>query len=56
MRVRYQERAMPMLLWFPMIVVAGLYEAMSDDLSTWQRACIGTSDREADDSIQRPQA
>lgn len=46
MRVCKQERAMPMLLWFPMIVMAGLYQAMSDDLSTWQRAFIGANKRD----------
>jgi hypothetical protein len=37
---------MPMLLWLPMIVMAGFYKSMSDDLSAWQRACIGASDRD----------
>ncbi len=32
---------MPMLFWFPMIVVAGVYQAMSDDLAEWHRACTG---------------
>jgi hypothetical protein len=32
---------MPMLLWFPMIVAAGMYQAISDDLAAWHRACIG---------------
>jgi len=41
-----QERAMPMLLWFPMIVMAGLYRAMSDDISTWQRAMTNANNRE----------
>ena len=33
---------MPFLFWFPMIVVAGLYEAASDDMSQWQRAWLGS--------------
>jgi hypothetical protein len=33
--------AMPMLLWFPMIVAAGMYQAISDDLAQWHRACTG---------------
>jgi len=36
---------MPMLLWLPMIVTAGLYQAMSDDFSMWHRACIGENIR-----------
>jgi hypothetical protein len=36
---------MPMLLWFPMIVAAGVYEAMSDDMAAWHRAFTG-SDRD----------
>jgi hypothetical protein len=43
---RNQECAMPMLMWFPVIVMAGLYEAMTDDLRRWQRACIGASNRD----------
>jgi hypothetical protein len=35
---------MPMLLWFPMVVMAGVYQAMSDDLSRWLRACAGADD------------
>jgi hypothetical protein len=35
-----------MLLWLPMIVMAGLYEAVSDDISAWQRACIGANIRD----------
>jgi hypothetical protein len=35
-----------MLMWFPVIVMAGLYEAMSHDVRRWQRACIGASNRE----------
>jgi hypothetical protein len=31
-----------MLLWFPVIVAAGMYRAISDDLASWQRAVIGT--------------
>jgi hypothetical protein len=31
---------MPMLIWLPVIVMAGMYEAMSDDLYRWQRAYI----------------
>jgi hypothetical protein len=31
---------MPMLFWFPMIVAAGVYQAVSDDLTTWRRAFI----------------
>jgi hypothetical protein len=31
---------MPMLIWFPVIVMAGLYEALSDDLVRWQRAFL----------------
>jgi hypothetical protein len=42
-----QERAMPMLLWFPMIVMAGMYQAMSDDVATWHRAFSGIDDRDA---------
>jgi hypothetical protein len=44
---------MPMLIWFPMIVMAGICEAISDDLATWHRAFsvdvpdIDVSDREA---------
>jgi hypothetical protein len=38
-----------MLLWLPMIVTAGFYPAMSDDLSTWRRGPIGETDRTADD-------
>ena len=37
---------MPMLLWFPMIVMAGLYQAMADDISTWQRAMTNANNRE----------
>lgn len=37
---------MPMLLWFPMIVMAGLYQAVSDEVSAWQRACIGLNTRD----------
>lgn len=37
---------MPMLFWLPMIVMAGLYQAVSDDLSAWQRACDGASNRD----------
>jgi hypothetical protein len=32
---------MPMLLWFPMIVAAGVYEAMSHDIAEWHRAFAG---------------
>jgi hypothetical protein len=35
-----------MLMWFPVIVMAGLYEAMSHDVRRWQRACIGASNRD----------
>lgn len=35
---------MPMLMWFPVIVMAGLYEAMSDDMLRWQRAFIRRED------------
>jgi hypothetical protein len=37
---------MPMLLWLPMIVFAGLYQAVSDDIAAWQRACVGLQDRD----------
>ncbi len=37
---------MPMLFWLPMIVIAGLYQAVSDDLSALQRACIGANNRD----------
>ena len=36
---------MPFLFWFPMIVVAGLYEAASDDMSKLQRAWLGDASR-----------
>jgi hypothetical protein len=36
---------MPMLVWFPAIVMAGVYQAMSDDFIQWQRACIRIVDR-----------
>ena len=39
------EYAMPMLMWFPAIVMAGLYQAMSDDFIQWQRACTRIIDR-----------
>ncbi len=38
---------MPMLAWFPMIVLAGVYQAMSDDLAIWHRAFLGINDRDA---------
>jgi len=38
---------MPMLLWFPMIVMAGIYQAMSDDMEAWGRAWVGINDRDA---------
>ena len=36
---------MPFLFWFPMIVVVGLYEAASDDMSNLQRAWLGDASR-----------
>lgn len=33
---------MPMLTWLPVIVMAGMYEAMSDELHNWQRMFTGT--------------
>jgi hypothetical protein len=32
---------MPMLFWFPVIVAAGMYQALSDDLAAWHRAVSG---------------
>jgi len=37
---------MPMLWWFPMIVMAGVYRAMSDDIESWHRAFVSISNRE----------
>ena len=36
---------MVMLFWLPAIVMAGVYRAMSDDLSAWRRAFVGNPDR-----------
>lgn len=36
---------MPMLMWFPVIVMVGVYEALSDDMLKWQRACARVVDR-----------
>jgi hypothetical protein len=38
---------MPMLLWFPMVVMAGMYQAMAHDVATWQRAFAPDTDRDA---------
>lgn len=32
---------MPMLLWFPVIVAAGMYQAISEDLAIWHRTVSG---------------
>lgn len=32
---------MPMLFWFPMIIAAGVYQAISEDLAEWHRAYTG---------------
>jgi hypothetical protein len=32
---------MPMLFWFPVIVAAGVYQAISEDFAEWHRACTG---------------
>jgi hypothetical protein len=37
---------MPFLFWFPMIVVAGFYEAASDDMNKLQRAWLGDASEE----------
>lgn len=42
---RMKERLMPMLFWLPVIVMAGLYQALSDDLVEMQRACAGAGNR-----------
>ncbi len=38
---------MPMLFWFPMIVMAGVYEAMSDDMAQLHRAFVRINNRDA---------
>jgi hypothetical protein len=38
---------MPMLAWFPMIVMAGVYRAMSDDMAMWHRAFVKMNNRDA---------
>lgn len=42
-----EESAMPMLFWFPMIVMAGVYEAMSDDMAQLHRAFVRINNRDA---------
>jgi len=36
---------MVMLFWFPAIVMAGVYRAMSEDVSALQHAYFGNCDR-----------
>lgn len=36
---------MPMLIWLPAIVMAGMYAAMSDEFLKWQRAYIEAGER-----------
>jgi hypothetical protein len=37
---------MPMLMWLPMVVMAGIYQAVADDFSAWHRACVGANDHD----------
>ncbi len=44
---------MPFLFWFPMIVVASLYEAASDDMSKLRRAWLGDASEENNATIRK---
>ncbi len=37
---------MPLLFWYPMIVAAGLYQAASDDITSFQRVWLGGKAKE----------